>query len=112
MSEFERRRTSGILTRYCEEKVPSHVRGEVQLRFRFEGNAVLLYEYRPPWDGAGDWVETMVAKFRYFVGRREWALYWRDRNERWQRYDLIDASRVFDDLLDEVDADPTGIFWG
>ena len=112
ISEFERKRVSGILTRYCDETVPSHVRDQVQLRFGFDGNSVILHEYRPPWDGRGDWNEIPVAKFRYFVGRQEWALYSRDRNLRWRSYDLIAPSAVFEDLLTEVEADPTGIFWG
>lgn len=114
MSEFEQRRVSGIVSRYCDEKVPPEVRDQVQVqvRFRFEGNSVILYEHRPPWDGRGGWIEFVVAKFRYFVGRQEWVLSWRDRNSRWHSYDLIDPSRLFDDLLAEVDADPTGIIWG
>jgi len=53
----------------------------------------------------------MVARFRFFVGRQDWALYCRDRNGRVKPYDLVAPSRLFEDLLPEVDADPTVIFW-
>ena len=112
ISSFERRRVSKMLGEYCEQRIPTHVRNQLELGFRFEGNSVVLYERRPPWRGKGPWTESAVAKFRYFVGRQEWELYCRDRYERWHRYELIGPSRVFDDLLSEVEEDPTAIFWG
>jgi Protein of unknown function (DUF3024) len=39
-------------------------------------------------------------------------LYWRDRNLRFHSYDLLAPSNRVDDLLDEINRDPTGIFWG
>jgi len=35
-----------------------------------------------------------------------------DRNARWHRYELIEPSHEITTLLDEIDRDPTGIFWG
>jgi Protein of unknown function (DUF3024) len=35
----------------------------------------------------------------------------RDPNERWHRYQTGPAANVRS-LLDEIDHDPTGIFWG
>jgi hypothetical protein len=42
----------------------------------------------------------------------EWTLYWSDRNGRWHLYDLIDPTDDVRVLLNEVDRDPTCIFWG
>ncbi len=112
ISSFQVKRVSKLLTAYCDQRIPAHIRDQLELRFRSDGNNVVLYERRPHWNRPDEWTESGVAKFRYFVGRQEWALYCRDRHERWHRYDLIDASLVFDDLLSEVDDDPTGIFWG
>ena len=111
ISSFERRRVSKLLNGYCDQRVPLQIRNELELRFRFEGNSVVLYERRPAWNRLGEWTESAVAKFRYFVGRQEWVLYWRDRYGRWKQYDLIGPSRVFEDFLSEIDEDPTGIFW-
>jgi hypothetical protein len=108
----EKERVGLILREYCEEKVPLRVRDQLQLDFRFDGNNAILFERRPAWDGRKDWIESNVAKFRYFVGRAEWEVYWCDRNLRWRRYDLLAPSRRFTTLLTEVDSDPTCIFWG
>jgi len=39
-------------------------------------------------------------------------LYWRDRNLRFHEYDLLQPTDRLEDLLMEVDLDPTAIFWG
>jgi len=39
-------------------------------------------------------------------------LYWRDRNLRFHRYGQLEPSPSIDDLLKEIDRDPTAIFWG
>ena len=53
-----------------------------------------------------------MAQLRYEPRMGSWALYWRNRNERWFRYPDADSSRDIQPLLDEIDAEPTGIFWG
>jgi len=35
-----------------------------------------------------------------------------DRNSKWHVYDEIEPATDFESLLQEVDDDPTGIFWG
>ena len=53
-----------------------------------------------------------IVRFHYTKARREWSTYWRDRNLRFHRFDLIPPSGQVEDLLGAVDADSTGIFWG
>ncbi len=50
--------------------------------------------------------------FRYRSTTRQWSLYWRDRNLRFHEYDLLQRTDRLEDLLMEVDLDPTAIFWG
>ncbi|OWP46354.1 DUF3024 domain-containing protein, partial [Pseudomonas nitroreducens] len=69
-------------------------------------------EVRPPWDGVGEHTRFPIARLRYTKSTGQWAIYWRDRNLRFHRYDSIEASPHVDDLLAEIEADPTGIFWG
>ncbi len=112
LPESEKEWVTAVLDRYCDEKTPPHIRRQVCLKYRFDGNAVVLYEERPQFDRPSQRIELKVARFRYFVGRRDWVLYWRDRNSRWHRYELVPPSKHFQDLLREVDDDPTCIFWG
>ena len=44
--------------------------------------------------------------------RKEWAIYWRDRNLKYDLYDLVEPTQSVEPLLAEIDADPTCIVWG
>lgn len=59
-----------------------------------------------------EWTRLSVAQFRYDAETRHWRLYCADRNSHWHEYDDRDQSERLEDLIAEVDADPTGIFWG
>jgi hypothetical protein len=58
------------------------------------------------------WTSSSIARLRYVVRDQSWTLQWRDRNGRWHRH--ADANPTDDGtvLLNEIDEDPTGIFWG
>ena len=58
------------------------------------------------------WVGIPIAQFRFNPKNSKWTLYCADRNSRWHEYNDLDPDQEFETLLREVDADPTGIFWG
>lgn len=96
-------------------RIPPHAREEVRIEADFNDRSVTILECRPPWDPAGmgsEWTRVPVARLRYTKSRREWTLYWPDRNSRFHRYDLAQPTTDVVALLDEVDRDPTSIFWG
>lgn len=86
----------------------------VRIELDIDPRALTAYECRPPWreDFGPEWSRTPIARFRYTQSRREWALYWADRHSRFHRYERVDPTPNVETLLAEVDADPTGIFWG
>lgn len=73
-----------------------------------------LIERRAPWrpEFGPEWTRSPVARLRWSVRSRDWTLFWRDRNLRWHRYDYAAPTSDIATLLDEIDRDPTGIFWG
>jgi hypothetical protein len=73
-----------------------------------------IVERRAPWreDFGPEWTSLPVARLRYCVADASWTLYWRDRNLRFHLYDLLSTSHRVDDLLSELDRDPSCIFWG
>jgi hypothetical protein len=99
---------------YCEQRIPPHALHQVRVEAEVSRGAVTIVERRAPWraDYGPDWTTSGVARLRYTAKRGEWAIYWRDRNARWHIYDLVDPSADITVLLDEIDRDPTGIFWG
>ncbi len=96
------------------DALPKRARGQIRFEVDVAGRHLTVLECRPPWrpEYGPDWTRLPVVRFHYAAARREWAIYWRDRNLKFHRYDLVGPSRHIESLLDEVDADRTGIFWG
>jgi hypothetical protein len=101
-----------MLQLYCEARIPERVRHQLRLSFKIRGNYVTLIEQRPAMFDPPNWIDIVVAQFRFRTEDSKWMLYWADRNSRWHEYDDLLPSSNLEDLLREVDRDPTGIFWG
>jgi len=52
-----------------------------------------------------------IAQIRY-DDEGLWTLYFGDRNGRWTRYSYLDPERSIDVVIDEINQDPTALFWG
>ena len=98
--------------RWCRDRVPEDVRDQLRVEADLDTRHVTILECRPPWDGQGEWTRLPVARLRFTKASGLWALYWRDRHQRFHLYDRIAASKNVQLLLDEIDQDPTAIFWG
>src|SRR5213596_3445153 len=96
------------------ERLPPRARSQVNYEFDVQERSVTVLESRAPWDPGRmgpEWTRIPIARFRYTSSRREWTLYWRDRNLKFHRFDLVEPSARIEDLLNAVDEDRTGIFW-
>ncbi|MFV1961843.1 MAG: DUF3024 domain-containing protein [Acidimicrobiia bacterium] len=73
-----------------------------------------IVECRPPWrpEDNPDWTRSSIARLRYTKYLGQWSLYWSDRNSRFHEYDLVEPTVNVEDLIAEIQADATGIFWG
>jgi hypothetical protein len=96
------------------DRLPEHARGQTRFGLDVADRQLTVLECRPPWrpEYGPDWTRFPVVRFHYNKARREWAIFWRDRNLRFHRFDPVAPSRQIERLLEEVDADRTGIFWG
>ena len=112
LPKLEQKLTEESLSRFCESRVPSHLRDKIRMGFHFRATTALIYETRPSYFDVSKWIEHPVAKFRYHLGARHWTLFWCDRNQKWHLYNQIKPAKSLQTLLDEVTRDPTHIFWG
>jgi Protein of unknown function (DUF3024) len=99
---------------YCDSRVPENLRHEIRIECGRRGKAITIVERRPPWNPefGPEWSTTKVAQLRYDDSAQTWSLYCADRNGRWHHYPEVLPSRTVEPLLAEIQADPTGIFWG
>ena len=100
--------------RWCAARVPVHARDEVRVECEIAPRHVTIVERRVPWgpDSGPEWTIFPIARLRYTATTKGWTLYWRDRNLRFHLYDQVAPSSSVAVLLDEIDKDPTCIFWG
>jgi hypothetical protein len=96
------------------QAVPERARGQVRFELDVADRHVTVYECRPPWrpEDSLEWSRLPIVRLRYTKAHRQWTTYGRDRNLRFHRFDLIAPSPRVDDLLEAIDADPTGTFSG
>jgi hypothetical protein len=87
---------------------------EMRVEIDIDARAITILECRPPWrdDFGPEWIRQEVARLRYTKSTGTWGLYWPDRHSRFHAYDGLKPTPSVQRLLDEIDADPTCIFWG
>ncbi len=54
--------------RFCDAKIPGHVRTQLVWEVEARGRSITIYECRPPWPGSpdpnGPWTKREIAQFR------------------------------------------------
>jgi hypothetical protein len=112
LPELTRELLEAKLTAYCERRVPLHARDQLRVTFTVHGNHVTIKEERIAFRQAGTWVTMPIAKLRLDEASGEWSLYCADRNDRWHHYRYAKPAKDIAALLDAIDNDKTGAFWG
>jgi hypothetical protein len=100
--------------RWCAARVPEHARHQVRVECEIAPRHLTVVERRAPWreDHGPEWTSFPIARLRWTATTKTWTLYWRDRNLRFHQYDRIPPTANIETLLDEIERDPTAIFWG
>ena len=94
--------------------MPAAARTQIRYEIDVTDRAITLVECRAPWnpDLGSTWSRAPVCRFRYTRTRNEWSLYWRDRNLEFHQYDPVAPTPHLDQLVNHVDSDRSGLFWG
>ena len=100
------------MAKFCKDRIPLEYQNEIKMSYRIRGQSMTLYESRPAMFDKGEWHDMAIAQFRYSDEDGKWTLYCADRNGKWHFYMECEASSNFQDLIDEVEKDPTCIFFG
>jgi len=113
ISEFETKKIKKLVGQFVEKRRPrSELRPKLDLGFRITGQSFEIYEIRPRWNNSAEKMESPVAKGTYVKNRNEWKLFWRRADLKWHGYQPFPASKFLEKILEEIDRDPYGCFWG
>jgi Protein of unknown function (DUF3024) len=96
----------------CERRAPAHVRDKFRLRYEVNNHHVFILEVRPDWHNSSEWIESDVAKLRYVAASDEWRLYWKRASGKWWLYEPYSRSRTLTAMVNEIDRDADGCFFG
>lgn len=109
--QLERDRVERALEKFWN-RVPEAIWPKLAYEYRLGGTSVVVLERRPHFQDRAQQTELSFAKFVYSPTVGGWSLKWSDRHGRWHAYEGFQNVPHFRDLLREVEADPTGIFFG
>lgn len=95
---------------YCEQRSADDYKIEHAVR----GASITILERRPPWNPAygSEWSSLKVAQLRYDDTARCWRVYSAGGDDRWHLYEIAAPAPDVAPLLQEIERDRTGIFWG
>lgn len=99
---------------WCDARVPTSWRHELRIDCVVGDRDLTIVERRAPLPlpGATNWASAAVAMLRCSADGRVWTLYRRDRGVGFERYEFLSPVTDVRRLLQEIESDPAGMFWG
>ena len=112
ISEFEIFKIEKFASQFCESRNRHFPPDQLKIDFKIEDQDLYIFEVRPHWKDPKEKIETMVAKIKYIKSKGIWNLYWQRQNMKWVSYEPMESSFELMQLLDEIEKDLHGCFWG
>lgn len=113
ISEFEIKRCEKELEKFLElRRPPKHIRGQLDISYRFENQSVELFEIRPQWKNPDKKLEIPFAKVTYVKKEKLWKIYWQRQDLKWHRYVPAPSVQYFEEFLSVVNEDTHACFFG
>ncbi len=113
LSEFEIKRIEKLVGRFVETRRPiPEKRNKLDFSFRVKGQSFEILEIRPQWDDPTKKIEGSVAKATYVKSTKKWKLYWQRSDMKWHGYKPFIESNSLEEILEVINQDKYGCFWG
>ncbi|MBN2467405.1 MAG: DUF3024 domain-containing protein [Deltaproteobacteria bacterium] len=111
-SEIDRQRIKNEVGGLCSQRTPAHLKDKLRFEYDVEKQDVFIYEVRPVWNNPKEHTKLPFAKLTYVKSRNIWKLYWKRASGKWERYEPKDSDKDLGLLVQEIDKDPYGCFFG
>jgi Protein of unknown function (DUF3024) len=113
MNDIERKRVENTVAAFiAKRRPPAHMRDQLDLGFRFDGQVLEIFTTRPRWNDPSERSEQAIARARYWKSRNEWSIYWERADMKWHRYQPVPNVPTVAAFLRVVDEDEYGCFFG
>ncbi|MGE5581421.1 MAG: DUF3024 domain-containing protein [Bacillota bacterium] len=112
-SELEIKKIERLAQSFLDKRRPPvHLRKELDLGFRIDGNSIIIFEIRPFWKEPGKTIEVPVAKSTYIKKSDIWKVYWQRADLKWHGYEPDPEVKTLEEFFKIVDEDEYCCFWG
>lgn len=113
ISEFEIKKCEKEIEAFMSiRRPPPHIRNQVDLAYRIEGQSVSIFEVRPDWQNPNEQIEIPVAKATYIKAKELWKVFWQMSDLKWHSYEHAPTVKSFKDFLSLVAEDKHSCFFG
>ena len=113
ISEFEIKRCERELEKFLvKRRPPSHIRNEVDLRYRIEDQSITIFEIRHELRDPKTSIEIPVAKTTYVKSKKTWKVFWQRADLKWHNYRPVPIVKSIEEFLRVIDEDPHHCFFG
>ncbi|MEI5984894.1 DUF3024 domain-containing protein [Sphingobacterium sp. PU5-4] len=102
------------LKNFVEARRPKEekIREKLDFGYSWDGQTAFLFEIRPQWNDPTNILELPFAKLRFVKSSKLWKLYWMRGSGKWEAYEPKPENVNLQLLLDEIDHDGYGCFFG
>lgn len=113
MKETKNDPAHAILFEYLEKiRPPENIRSKLDIGYDYDGKVIEFYEIRPDWLDASIIRHHPFAKIRFVKSTNLWKLYWKRANGNWDAYQPFPQASNLLSLLDRIEQDKHGCFFG
>jgi hypothetical protein len=113
LSAFDAKRCEKLVARFIERRRPPlHIRTELDLAFRINGQSIEIFEVRRHWKDKSKRLEQPIAKATFKKSKRNWKVFWQMADLKWHSYKPNPEVASIEDFLAVVQKDEHGCFFG
>jgi len=111
-TEIDLQRIKNEVGGLCSRRTPAHLKNKLRFEYTIEKQNVIIYEIRPVWNNPEEHTKSSFAKLTYVKSQKIWRLYWKRASGKWEKYEPRGPDRDLGALVQEIDKDDYGCFFG
>ncbi len=101
------------IKKYIEQRRPPvEIRNKLDIGYSYKNNTLEIFEIRPRFDNEKIYENIPIAKAKFVKSQNCWKIYWMRASGKWDVYKPISNISSISDVLQEIEDDGYGCFWG
>jgi hypothetical protein len=111
-SELELKRIDRLVGGFCRRRTANWRAEQLELLYEVGPESVVLFEERPDWRDSAQRMRSPVARLQFGYSSGLWTLYWQRADLAWHPYQPCAPSVDLAELVEVVERDEYGAFFG